>query len=164
MHPEIPTEGVDIASYLEISSSQFDRMETHLRSRAADLGIPWCEERRVVNSHKALILTEWARAHSADRATALHRALFRAYFAEGRNLADEDVLRKVCNEVGLPTDAALLGLQDETYEKRLADTMKLAQAYEITGVPTFIVNNRYKIGGAQPYDVLIEAFRKIAQE
>ncbi|MFZ5815771.1 MAG: DsbA family oxidoreductase, partial [Bacillota bacterium] len=85
-------------------------------------------------------------------------------FVEGQNLADEAVLREAAARAGLDPDAALAAVKEGRYEQRLEEFAAQARAYGITGVPTFIINNRYKIVGAHPYERLRDLFRQIARQ
>lgn len=164
LHPTLPPEGKNIREHLGIPAERYQMVEQQLKERAAELGLPFTHERLAYNTRRALLLTEWAREHAPDRVNALHRALFRAYFGEGRNLADDAVLRDACEEAGLPAAEALAGLEDPKYADRLDAYQQFALQHGITGVPCFIINDRYRISGAQPYDVMVEALRKIAAE
>lgn len=165
LHPQTPEEGTDLAAQLGIPPDRIEQMEAGLKARADELGLPLGDGRLLVNTNKALLLAEWARREAPERLDALHRALFHAYFVEGKNLAEHAVLQAVCDEVGLPSDVALAQIEtDSALSERLTASRALAQAYEVRGVPAFIINNRHKISGAQPYDVFVRALQQIAGE
>lgn len=164
LHPDTPSQGVNIVEYLGYPPSQFEQMEAALRARAEELGLPLNGNRKLVNTHKALLLSEWAADHAPEQLPALHHALFQAYFVQAANLAEDEVLKAACSQVGIRADEALAGSQAPLYEERVAASMQRARAYGITGAPTFIIDNRYKIVGAQPYEVLLKALRQISAE
>ncbi len=165
LHPEVPPEGADIASHLGMPPARLEQMQEYLRGRMAEFGLPYIANRRwIFNTHKALLLSEWAREKAPAQELVLNHHLFRAYFADESNLADEAILRDVMVKVGLPADAALAQMDAPSYEKRLAEYGEMAKSFGITGVPAFIINGRYKIVGAQPYDTMLEALRQIAGE
>jgi predicted DsbA family dithiol-disulfide isomerase len=164
LHPEVPAAGVPVAQYLGISEAQLARTFAHLQERSRELGRTFAGPPLLNNSHAALALTEYARDEHPQQVAALHHALFRSYFVEGRNLADPATLAHACEQAGIDPAPALAAAQSGRYEARLAQTMAEARSYGITGAPTFIVNNRYKIVGAQPYEVLKNALLQIARQ
>jgi predicted DsbA family dithiol-disulfide isomerase len=52
-------------------------------------------------------------------------------------------------------------LQDGRYRSRLAEARKDGGKINLTGVPTFIINGKHKIVGAQPVEVFKEIFSKV---
>lgn len=65
--------------------------------------------------------------------------MMRAEWAEGRNIADEDVLRDVAARIGLDADATLAASQDSAHLATLAANAKQAEQDGAIGVPTFII-------------------------
>lgn len=150
---------MNLAEYFGTSPEQIQQMHQGLKARAAELGLPLDPSPKLVNTHGALMLAEYAR--DQGKADEVHSLLFKAYFAQGRNLAEEAVLREVAQSAGLDPDEAMGALTNPVYEERISNAKLEAQTYGITGAPTFIINDRYKIVGAQPYDRLLGAFRQI---
>jgi len=106
---------------------------------------------RVPNSRRALILGELAR----DRGLLgeLHPRLFAAYWAEGRDIGDPDVLLQVGEEAGLDRDEMLAGLENRIYLQRVLDQTGEALGLGVSGVPAWVVDGRLLVPGAQPHDV-----------
>lgn len=103
----------------------------------------------------------WLAAREGD-ADAVGEALFRAHFAEGRNLADHDVLVAAGAAGGLDEARvrAMLDSAEGLDEVRAA--LGRAQAMGIRSVPTFVIDGRHGIQGAHPPEVLAEALRRLA--
>ena len=114
------------------------------------------------NSNKMLRLAEYARDNGVFEG--LHLPAFEAYFADDKNLGDDVVLRELAEEAGLDPDEAIRVLDGGAYEDRIEHSMRRAREYGITGTPTFVVEDRYGIVGAQPYEVLRDGLRKIQEE
>lgn len=95
---------------------------------------------------------------------AVGEALFRAHFVEGRNLADPQTLIAAAATGGIAAErvTALLG-GDEGLPEVQAQLVQ-AQALGIQSVPTFVVNDRYAIQGAQPPEAFAQALRQIAAD
>lgn len=74
-----------------------------------------------------------------ERRKAIAQALYRAYFAEGRNIADRAVLAEVCAAVGLPPELARSGIDAEPVKQALRAATERAVADGVFGVPAFVV-------------------------
>ena len=87
--------------------------------------------------------------------------LFRAYFTEGRNVADPAVLLAVGVAAGLDEQALAAFLDSD--EGTAEVTAELAEARElgITGVPTFVLAGKYAVSGAQEPDTLLEVLNEV---
>ncbi|WP_183098521.1 DsbA family oxidoreductase [Nocardioides pelophilus] len=81
---------------------------------------------------------------------ALKDALLLAYFGEARNVADHGVLRAIGVEVGLEGARVDEVLGSEQYVDEVAADIAQARAYGATGVPFFVVDNKFGVSGAQP--------------
>ena len=126
-------------------------MMARLKQAADEIGLPVRERSRVYNSRRATELGKWAEAQ--DLGDAFHEAIFRAYFAEGRNISDVAVLREACAELGLDPDEAERVLSDGTYGRAVDDDWDYSRRLGVTAVPTFLAAGRAVVG-AQPYEVL----------
>ncbi len=91
-------------------------------------------------------------------------ALFRAHFEHGRNLADPQVLAEAAAAGGIPAARveALLASDEGLAEVRAG--LGQAQALGIQSVPTFVINGRYAVQGAQPPEVFAQVLEKVAAE
>lgn len=90
---------------------------------------------------------------------ALKEELLAAYFTRADNVADHDVLRAAAATVGL--DAARVDevLAGGAYAEAVEADIRQAAAYGATGVPFFVVDQKYGVSGAQPADT----FRQVLQ-
>jgi predicted DsbA family dithiol-disulfide isomerase len=127
-------------------------MLAHLERVARDLELPFGDRKMTYNSRLAQELGKWA--EQMGKGDAFHDAVFRAYFADGRNLADADILADVASSVGLDAKEAQTVLAARTFKE--AVDADWARAYEsrVTAVPTFLTNGQ-TLTGAQPFDVLV---------
>ena len=119
-------------------------------------GLPYNQRTHTYNSRLAQELAKWA--DSKPGFEKIHEALYKAYFVEGRNIGDLEVLIDIAQSVGLPPDEARQVLTGRTFKEAVDADWKMARQAGITGVPSFIAGN-YKVVGAQPYDVLAELVR-----
>jgi predicted DsbA family dithiol-disulfide isomerase len=91
-------------------------------------------------------------------------ALFRAHFEHGRNLADPQVLAEAAAAGGIAAGRveALLASDEGLAEVRAG--LGQAQALGIHSVPTFVIDGRYAVQGAQPPEVIAQVLAKVAAE
>ncbi|AHY58164.1 DsbA family oxidoreductase [Stenotrophomonas rhizophila] len=95
---------------------------------------------------------------------AVGEALFRAHFVEGRNLADTQTLIAAAAAGGIPAERVTALLAGDEGLPEIQAQLSQAQALGIQSVPTFVVNDRYAIQGAQPPEAFAQALRQIAAD
>ena len=86
-------------------------------------------------------------------------ALLAAYFIDARNVADHDELRDIVTGAGLDAAAVDRVLGSTEYADEVWADIEQAQAFGATGVPFFVVDNKFGISGAQP----VEAFAQVLE-
>ncbi|MEI2691134.1 MAG: DsbA family oxidoreductase [Anaerolineae bacterium] len=88
-------------------------------------------------------------------------AIYAAYFEQGRDIGDLEVLLEVAEAAGLDRDALRdLLLSDAATEQVLAD-VRWAQEAGISGVPFYIVDHKYAWSGAQPPEAIVQMLKQI---
>jgi predicted DsbA family dithiol-disulfide isomerase len=83
--------------------------------------------------------------------------LFRAHFAEGRDVGDADTLAELAGSVGLDRVEVRRYLAGDRNRDAVVQSQRTAEELGITGVPFFVFGGRYAVSGAQPEDVLTRA-------
>ena len=126
-------------------------MMRKLHKTADDLGLPFGERERTYNSRLSQELGLWA--ESKNKGDAFHNAAFRAYFADGKNIAKVPVLLDLTESAGLPREEAASVLSTRAFKAAVDADWALSREKDITAVPTFVIKNE-KLVGAQPYDML----------
>jgi predicted DsbA family dithiol-disulfide isomerase len=96
-------------------------------------------------------LGKWA--ESSDKGDLFHHAVFKAFFADGTNIAKITALVDIAASVGLPRPEAEAVLVHRTHKVYVDEDWSLSQKNGITAVPTFVINNN-RLVGAQPYEML----------
>ena len=133
-------------------------MLAKLKKVARDLELPFGDREMTYNSRLAQELGKWA--EQMEKGDAFHDAAFRAYFADGHNIADVNILTDIAASVGLDAKEAQNVIDARTF-KEAVDT-DWARAYEtrVTAVPTFLMNGQTLVG-AQTYNALANFVRSI---
>ena len=128
-----------------------------LKKTARELGLRWGERKKSFNSRLAQELGKWA--ETKGKGDEYHDAVFRAYFVDGRNIAETDVLMGLVKAVGLPENEAREALQKRDFKASVDSDWELVDKMGISSVPTFALDDRIVVG-AQPYEVLEQFLRE----
>ena len=120
-------------------------------------GVQTCALPISYNSRLAQELGAWADTQAGGEA--IHDALFRAYFVDGKNIGDNEVLADLAQSVGLERKAALEALEKRTFKEAVDADWEKSHQYGVTGVPTFVAAMRGVVG-AQPYEALVELVKQ----
>lgn len=126
-------------------------MLARLKQIARELELPFGDREMTFNSRLAQELGKWA--EQMGKGDAFHEAVFRAYFADGRNIADVNILADIAGAVGLDAKKAHDMIGARTFKE--AVDIDWARAYEsgVTAVPTFFMNGQTLVG-AQTFNAL----------
>jgi predicted DsbA family dithiol-disulfide isomerase len=103
-------------------------------------------------------------ARDRDRQPALKERLLAATFTDGEPIADRDTLVRLATEVGLDETEVRAVLDSDRYADDVRADERQAQAYGITGVPFFVVDDKYGVSGAQPAELLLEVLETAHRE
>ncbi|SFR82533.1 Predicted dithiol-disulfide isomerase, DsbA family [Stenotrophomonas maltophilia] len=95
---------------------------------------------------------------------AVGEALFRAHFEHGQNLADTEVLTRAGVAGGLDAAEIAQMLDSSRGLSEVEAGLDQARALGISSVPTFVIDGRWAISGAQPPEAFAQALRQIAAE
>jgi predicted DsbA family dithiol-disulfide isomerase len=161
LDPTVPAEGQDLAEYLAAKFGGSGRVaQSHVRlaELGRDVGVEfrWDGKRRV-NTFDAHRLTAWALdTAGAEVQHALHQRLFRAYFTDNLDIADHGVLAGLAADVGLDRDEAAEVLATGAYADTVRAEELQASEHDIHAVPTFVIEGRWAIPGAQDVDTFVE--------
>ena len=152
LRPDTPPEGMDLPDY--ILKARASGADDRLQSMAKMNGMEFKSPDRIYNTRIAHEATEYARERNKE--LEFHRVVFRKVYAEGLDISKWDILRSAAVEVGLDADDMQSVVDSGKYTAEVTAQVRQAQEIGVTGVPTYVINDRYAIVGAQP----IEAFKK----
>jgi predicted DsbA family dithiol-disulfide isomerase len=139
-------------------------MLQRLDQTARRLGLPFGERRMSFNSRRAQEAAKWA--ESQGKADAFHHAVFRAYFADGKNLHAIETLAEAAELVGLKGEHLDEVLRTQAFKAAVDQDWLRSRQLGISAVPTFRMHGETLVG-AQPYEhlaALLTAQRVPAKE
>jgi predicted DsbA family dithiol-disulfide isomerase len=142
-----------------LGTEQVRSMFAQVTEVAAGEGLAYDFDRvRSANTFDAHRLLHFAAAHG--RQGELKERLLRAYFTEGEQIDDPEVLARLASEVGLDVSQARRALDDGAYADEVHGDIDTARAFGISGVPFFVFDRRLGVSGAQPVEVFTQALEK----
>jgi predicted DsbA family dithiol-disulfide isomerase len=149
LHPETPEDGLALAELFAGREGAIAEMQARLLRIAAAEGLPLAERTCTYNSRRAQELGKWAEAQG--QGDLFRRAVYRAFFVEGRNIARVDELVRIAEAIGLPGDEARAVLAAGSFSAVVDADWQRAGELGITAVPTQICAGR-RLAGFGPYD------------
>ncbi|MFT2009812.1 DsbA family oxidoreductase [Pontibacter sp. 13R65] len=167
LNPNIPQQGMDRSEYFVKNYgpqilSQIGAMNKRLTEAGASEGIDFKFDKQTMvnntfNGHRLIWL-----AGECGVQQQVAEALFYSYFTEGLNMNDTGILTEIGLANGIPA-ARLEGFfESEQGKAEVRQLEQWAQSSGITGVPAFIINNKYLISGAQPPEAFHQVFAQVA--
>ena len=151
LHPDTPAEGRSLEDLFRGRNYDIAKRQAEMRERMAAEGLPYGDRKMTFNSRLAQELAKWADEQPGG--AAIHEALFRAYFVDGKNIGDPEVLVEIAKGIGLDAGGAREVIEKRTYKAAVDSDWDKSRSYGITGVPTFVAGG-YGVVGAQPYEAL----------
>ena len=165
LDPTIPLEGVDARAYLEARYGAASVAAIHERL-AGVLTAEGLAFRDLTahslrpNTFAAHRLLTAARADGALAQQAVADGLFRAYWADGADIGEHEVLVGIARDAGMAADSARDALTGERFAVAAREEERRAQEAGIRAVPTFVFDGRSAVSGAQPPAALVQAVRR----
>ncbi len=153
LNPDMPAGGMDRREYLE---TKFGGQKGAVRAyapvvehaTALGLSINFEAMQRTPNTLDAHRLIHWAGIESKQNAVV--GALFDAYFVQGRDIGQHEVLGDIADSIGMDASVVLKLLAGDADRQDIRDRDAQARKMGVKSVPTFIVAGKHAVPGAQP--------------
>jgi predicted DsbA family dithiol-disulfide isomerase len=164
LNPQMPLNGIDQKQYLVNkfgSTENYNQITKHVTEVAATEGLTFDFDKQRVspntrNAHRVIEL-----AKHEGKQLEMKEAFMKAYFTDGVDLSKNENLVSIAANVGVSKNKveALLSSEEGLIEVELAE--KEMQKLGVTGVPFYIIDNKYGISGAQPSETFKQAIEEI---
>ncbi len=146
-----------------ISETQAKEMSRYVIDYAEGLDLNFNFEKVVVaNSFRAHKLIQHAK--NKGKANEVEEALFRAYFSEGKNIDDENVITDIAVSAGLDEKEVKTMLASDDLNYAVVRDEQDARNLGINSVPFFVFNDKYAVSGAQQPEVFSQALSRSWKE
>ena len=162
LNPDLPPDGLPFEQYLNQRFGGRDNIEPILEhlafeARSAGIELDFDGIRHVPNTLPAHQLMHTAATIGADTLR-LADALMSAFFEEGRNIGERNVLIDIAHRVGISAKETRHALaRDEARQVVMAQEAQV-RASGLNAAPGFLINRRLLVVGAQPTESLVNAF------
>ncbi|NPD15660.1 DsbA family oxidoreductase [Xinfangfangia sp. D13-10-4-6] len=166
LNPDIPKAGVDKREYLEArfgGKEKVDEVNQRLRQVAQDAGGEIDPDRppRLPNTLDAHRVIDWAGIEGVQHEVVTR--ILQAYWDEGRDIGDAEVLADIAASAGMDRAATLRLLQSDADKAELITREGEARRKGVNSVPTFLIGQKYVVNGAQPPKFWADVIQEIAK-
>lgn len=167
LNPDMPAEGMDRRTYLETKfGGKEGAVQAYLpvqqHADKAGLKIDLEGIKRTPNTLDAHRLIHWAGLEGKQ--TPMVAALFRAYFVEGGDIGDRDILADLADSVGLDASVIHRLLESDCDIQEIRDRDAAGREMGVTSVPTFIVGGKHAVPGAQPPELWAKVIAELQEQ
>ena len=163
--PEVAKESYHdyLVKHKGMPSEQVKGMLDNVTLSAKQVGLEYDFSKAImVNSLSAHKLIQFAKTKGlGDEA---EEVLFRAFFTDGKNIADLATLTELGKEIGLDEAEVKTAFTDEKYLTLIKQDFQEAQQIGVQGVPFFVLDRKYAVSGAQPAEAFLENLEKAFAE
>jgi predicted DsbA family dithiol-disulfide isomerase len=167
LDPTVPPEGMDRKKYYVKKfgdEGRIQQMSEHLTQVGKEAGIDFQLD---AIPHAINTLPLHALLHVAGQEGFQPEAeemLFKAYFTDGKDLRDPSVLTELFSIYGWDSAKITSILVDDAIAYEVKQEINHYQRMGVSGVPFFILNNKYGVSGAQPAEVFVQALSTVRDE
>jgi predicted DsbA family dithiol-disulfide isomerase len=160
IHSETPKNGMLISE--RFPGVALESMFSNLNKSGGEYNINFNLNPILSNSHIALAGGEYAK--ETGKFHEFHEKIFYKYFTMKEDIGDINILLELADDIGMDKEKLLLTLNEGYFDESLEEVLNTAHDYRINSTPTFILDNKYMLVGAQPIEVFREALRRIEKE
>ena len=163
LNPDMLKEGRDRMAYRAKKFGSVERareLDERVAGAAAAVGLQFRQDLmlRTPNTLDAHRLIWFAGSEGVQ--DAVMETVFKAYFIEGRDIGDRDVLTDCAVEAGMNRASVADFLASETAAKEMLAADRAAREAGVNGVPSFFLDGYGLFSGAMPAETMAEALRK----
>lgn len=155
IHPETPKQGKALGQIFPSYENMIEKLKALGKSRGFEIG----DISILYNTNKALRVGEMAKDKGLGNAFA--DLMYQAYFTEKLDISSDEVLINKGAILNLSKEEVLEAIDSEVYKQRLIQNNLLGHKYGISSVPTFIINDEYKVVGSESQDQIAKVFDQI---
>jgi predicted DsbA family dithiol-disulfide isomerase len=158
IHPDTPAEG----KALEQIFPGYENMIGKLQAHGKNLGVEIGDISMLYNTNKALRVGELAKDKGVGNEFSV--LMYKAYFTECLDISSNQVLVEKGALLNLTEEEVLGAIENKEYINRLNKNNLLGQKYGVRSVPTFIINDAFKVVGSESQDEIAKVFDQILAE
>ncbi len=167
LDPTIPKEGTDRKTYFTNKFGSEDRVEEifhRVETAGESVGIEFKfrEIPKAINTLPLHVLLKVAETEGFQKELA--KVLFEAYMVKPQDLSNPQTLVTIMKTFGWSEEKTLNNINNNSYILEVKNEIAHYQQLGVSGVPFFIINDKFGISGAQPSETFISAFKSLKTE
>lgn len=135
LHPRVPVGGIPST-----------RPYSAVAAECEAVGLPFRPPTIVPNTRRVLSVAEWVRRRCPESFDALHHTLFAAYFADGLDISQPDVLHSLVERVGVDATS----VEPDLGSTWVDESMAQARDVDVFATPAWLLESGVVIAGVQP--------------
>ena len=166
LDPSMRPEGMDRNTYLtnKFGSKRVQEMTDHLTEAGRGVGIEFDfgENWLAVNTLPLHQLLNVARKEGVGNE--MKERLLSAYFEKTQHLNKPETLYAIGENFGWDSEKVDAIINDPKIAQTVKEEISHYQQRGVSGVPFFIINDKFGISGAQPSEVFLEAFQSVSPD
>lgn len=143
----------------EAAQRIIDHLTSVAQADGLELRLDRAQRANTLLAHRALWMA--GQQSNADQAR-LKQLLLNAYFVNGENVGDPDLVAQLAGEAGLDADEVRRRLDGDDGRVEVAEQLARAVDLGITGVPTYVFNGQWSVPGAQDVETFLRVFERLA--
>jgi predicted DsbA family dithiol-disulfide isomerase len=167
LNADMPPQGKDQKAYLSAKfggPEKYEQITAHVTGIARSEGLSFDFSKQNVSpntrdAHRIIML-----AGKSDVQPAVNEAFMKAYFEQGVDLSNRDNLISIAVNAGMNEKDLTEMFANEEYVSEVITREQINYQRGVSGVPFFIINNKYGVSGAQPTSAFIEIFNQVGSE
>lgn len=164
LNPNIPPEGFDQKDYLTNKfggDERYEQITNHTTDVAAQEGLffNFAQQSTSPNTRNLHAIIQLGLQEGKQLQTV--EAFFKAYFTDGVDLSKAENIIRIGSSVGIAKEKIASFLNDDDAKMKIAFAEKEVAKIGVSGVPFYIINNKYGVSGAQLPETFIKAFEEI---
>ena len=166
LNPDIPAEGYDFGPYMEAKGGGRMKLEQFFdapRDTGARAGLNFNFE-AITRAPNTTLSHQLINLAPAAQREAMIDAVYAAYFEHGRDIGDLDTLLDIAAAQGLDRDQTAARLTAGDGLQNVQQDLAFARQNGISGVPFFVINNKYAFSGAQPPAMIRRVLDQVAAD
>lgn len=165
LNPAAPKIGVNKRSYYK---SRFgDEKAAMIIERLAAVGkgagINFSFGGKTGNTRDSHRLVELGKTKGAEMQTRVVEELFKSYFEGEGDITSHDMLKEAGVRAGLKEAEVKSWLESDKGGEEVDKEVAEAQTRGVSGVPNFVLQGKYEIGGAQDAEAFVKVFERVKE-
>ena len=165
LNPAAPKTGVDKRDYYrsKFGEAKTEMILDRLAAVGKDVGIKFSFGGKTGNTRDSHRLIQLGKTKGADAQTRVVEELFTSYFENEGDITSHAMLKEAGVKAGLFELEIKDCLESESGGLEVDKEVAEAQRNRVSGVPNFVLQSKYEIGGAQDAEAFVQAFKKIKE-